>query len=125
MIKDKYYARRSHLRGLVREWRLRSRTIACASSADMMAVLRELYDRYLDDHDQATLNMINRYLSKVSDRLKNERELLIAKSKSPEAKKRSREIFNGLTYNENPFLKMLPKNTDIGSYYPVPLIYNE
>lgn len=91
------------------------------SVKDSVAILKEIYDTHLSLSDRAKLDLINRYDSQVSSRLKRERDQLIIKGKL-----QAKTLWHDLIYKDNPFLKLIPKDSGFsGKYVPIPLIYGK
>lgn len=72
------------------------------------SILSEHYDIGfgLNEKDQIKYWLIDRYLDRVSQRLKNEHLYLRKK-----AKKQAEKVYKEMLYKDNPFLKMIPKGS--------------
>lgn len=78
--------------------------------------LKDHYSFSLNDRDQAKLDLISRYQLQVSSRLLAEQKRLLVLGQE-----QGKKMLKDLYYRDNPFLKMIPKESYQGKYIPVPL----
>lgn len=100
-----------------REMRL-ARPKGGLSNGELNALLKDCYSITLNDRDRANYDMIGRYDGQVSERL-----LLIRANLKKLGEEQNKEMWKLVMRADNPFLKMIPKESDgfAGKYIPVPL----
>lgn len=82
------------------------------------ALLKQYYESYLSEKDDATYQMICRYEDRVSPRL-----LLMKKAIEEMGKIQAKKMWKDIVLARNPFKELVKKRDFCGAYIPVPFKY--
>lgn len=85
--------------------------------SQLTSIFKDIYGINLNEIDRIKYDLIDRYQSKVSKRLEQERLSLKAKGE-----KQATDSLKTMIYSNNPVLKLINKKQQFtGCYYPLPI----